>query len=354
MFEERVASAEDEIQGRGTLPWVEVAFTPEVVEFAKGISDLPRNPFLSVLPRALVVGTAPLGGRHSSDVDFEIYGVDPESLRRYVEQKCDDGRLTLQSFGGNAYLFAIVFDATGTKYDISLPVTEHGAVERYGTTGVVADPELTFEIAAKRRDFTFTAIGADPLTGEVLDPFGGRSDFERKILRAVSPETAGRDPLMTLRALRFVALYDFTVDPVTAGALSNALKQPATLSSMNAKRDRLQYEFTRLFAAEGLPSKALQFGAQIEIFDCLFPKIAAMQKHKELWAQLLASSDGIAKQYEHADKESPERKAAQLANFTRHFINSDSENAARARDFLAEICHSQEDVTQTLISLELG
>jgi tRNA nucleotidyltransferase/poly(A) polymerase len=189
----------------------------------------------------------------------------------------------------------------------------------------------------------------------VLDPFGGRGDFECKILRAVNSETAGRDPLMTLRALRFVALYDFTVDPATAAALSNALKQPDTLSSMNARRDRLQYEFTRLFAAEGLPSKALEFGEQIKVFDRLFPKIAEIQRNEALWTKLLTSSDKIAKQYEHVGKESLERKAAQLANLARHFLlsNGDQDRAACTREFLAEICHSQEDITQALASLEL-
>src|ERR687895_672675 len=69
---------------------------------------------------------------------------------------------------------------------------------------------------AGRRDFTINAILFDPLTGEHLDPYGGRSDLERKLLRAVAPDTFVEDSLRVLRAAQLAARFDFDVEAGTA------------------------------------------------------------------------------------------------------------------------------------------
>lgn len=329
-------------------------FSPEVIAFAKSIADLPKSPSLSLMPKALVVGTTPLGGKHSSDVDFEIYGVEPSTLKAHIEEQCNRNELSLVSFGGNAYLFAIVIDRAGIKYDISLPVTEHGTVERYGKAGIVADPTLSFDVAASRRDFTFTAIGVDPLKGEILDPFNGQQDFKQKLLRAVNIETAGRDPLMTLRALRFIALYGFSVDLQTEQALRKSLSQSEILSTDNARFDRLKYEFTRLFSADGDPATALLFGANIGVFDHLFPTVGSIVHNAQCWSSLIESTRGITQRYEFAGRESPERKASHLANIARHFLRlpQASLSIETIQPFLSTISHDDNDIKCAVALLE--
>ena len=56
-----------------------------------------------------------------------------------------------------------------------------------------------------RRDFTINAIAASPSTGEIRDPFGGRTDLEKKLVRAVgtADERMREDRLRALRAIRF-------------------------------------------------------------------------------------------------------------------------------------------------------
>src|SRR3954451_12503242 len=52
------------------------------------------------------------------------------------------------------------------------------------------------------RDFAINAI-AEPLAGgEPIDPFDGRGDLERRVIRAVGPGVFERDPLRLLRAVR--------------------------------------------------------------------------------------------------------------------------------------------------------
>lgn len=68
-----------------------------------------------------------------------------------------------------------------------------------------------------RRDFTINALAYHPLRGEWQDPFDGRSDLERRIIRAVG-EAALRfreDYLRILRALRFAARFEFAIEEAT-------------------------------------------------------------------------------------------------------------------------------------------
>ena len=62
--------------------------------------------------------------------------------------------------------------------------------------------------------FTVNAIYSDPLTGEILDPWNGRADLEKRILRHVSSHFA-EDPLRVLRGMQFVARFDLTPAPET-------------------------------------------------------------------------------------------------------------------------------------------
>ena len=66
---------------------------------------------------------------------------------------------------------------------------------------VSGDPSMSVEDAARRRDFRINAILWDPLTEEYLDPFDGRGDIERRVLRVVDPATFSDDSLRALRAI---------------------------------------------------------------------------------------------------------------------------------------------------------
>lgn len=71
-----------------------------------------------------------------------------------------------------------------------------------------------------RRDFTMNAIAMDK-NGVIIDPFGGRKDISRKIIRTVgSPrERFQEDALRMMRAVRFVSQLSFTIEASTYRAL---------------------------------------------------------------------------------------------------------------------------------------
>lgn len=62
------------------------------------------------------------------------------------------------------------------------------------------------------RDFTFNAIAYPLAGGETADPFDGRGDLERRIVRAVSETVFVDDPLRLLRAVRLEEELGFRMD----------------------------------------------------------------------------------------------------------------------------------------------
>ncbi len=87
-----------------------------------------------------------------------------------------------------------------------------------------------------RRDFTVNAMAYRP-DGGIIDPFGGREDLKRGIIRAVGdPATRfGEDALRILRALRFASRYGWSLDKDTSDAV-HELK--GLLSDISAERIR--------------------------------------------------------------------------------------------------------------------
>jgi tRNA nucleotidyltransferase (CCA-adding enzyme) len=97
--------------------------------------------------------------------------------------------------------------------------------------GVSVDQDLA------RRDFTINAIGYHPFRDEWRDPFGGREDIGRKIMRAVGDPAARfrEDYLRILRLLRFAARFGFAMDRATWEA---AVASAAGLEHLSAERVR--------------------------------------------------------------------------------------------------------------------
>ena len=140
-----------------------------------------------------------LCGVATKDVDLEVHGLKGETLEALLASM---GRVDLVGRSFGVYKCRI----DGETFDISLP-------RRDSRSGAGApDPFMGLEEALRRRDLTLNAIALRPLSGELIDPFGGRGDIERGVLRAVDRERFGDDPLRVLRAARFASKFDFSAD----------------------------------------------------------------------------------------------------------------------------------------------
>jgi|CXWL01.1.fsa_nt_gi tRNA nucleotidyltransferase (CCA-adding enzyme) len=100
-----------------------------------------------------------------------------------------------------------------------------------------------------RRDFTINAIAYHPLHDRWTDPFDGRADLGRRVVRAVGdPSQRFReDRLRILRALRFAARLGFAIDPATWAA---ALAQAGDIAHLSAERVRDEWVKGILSAAD--------------------------------------------------------------------------------------------------------
>ena len=94
----------------------------------------------------------------------------------------------------------------------------------------------------KRRDFTVNALAYNPITGELIDNYGGLEDLENKILRAVGDpnERFKEDALRMMRAIRLSAQLGFAIDTETMLAIS---KNAELLQKIS--KERIRDEFVK-------------------------------------------------------------------------------------------------------------
>jgi len=107
-----------------------------------------------------------------------------------------------------------VFLHPQTNEEHALARTERKSAPGYRGFVVHAAPDVTLEQDLQRRDLTVNAMAQDE-QGGIIDPYDGRGDLQRRVLRHVGPAFV-EDPVRILRLARFAArLADFTVAPET-------------------------------------------------------------------------------------------------------------------------------------------
>ena len=210
--------------------------------------------------RALIVGgwvRDRLMGRESKDLDVEVYGLPADRLRPLLEAF---GRV--EQVGESFQVYK-----TG-DIDVSLPRRESKSGRGHRGLAVTGDPSMSVADAARRRDFTINAVAWDPLTEEYLDPFDGRGDIARRLLRVVDPATFPDDSLRVLRAIQFAARLELAIDDAT-----RALCREIPLDDLPA--ERVWGEFEKLLFAPR-PSVGFELAMELGVVARLFPELHAL------------------------------------------------------------------------------
>jgi tRNA nucleotidyltransferase (CCA-adding enzyme) len=119
------------------------------------------------------------------------------------------------------------------------------------------------------RDFTFNAMAYDTTDGKIIDPFKGRSDITRKVVRAVlnPSERFQEDPLRMMRAIRFALELGYSIDPKTLGAvhlLSNTIDRVA--------QERIRDELLRILLTRK-PSKGFVLMRKTGLLKGILPEL---------------------------------------------------------------------------------
>lgn len=215
--------------------------------------------------RALVVGgwvRDRLRGHPSKDIDIEVFGIAGAQL---VDVLTTVGRV--EPVGQSFPVYKVVPpEWNAGEIDVALPRRESKQGRGHKGFAVQGDPAMTVAEAARRRDFTVNAISWDPLTGGYEDPFDGRGDLQRRLLRAVDPNTFADDSLRALRAIQFAARFEFRLEDETA-ALCGALR----LDDLPA--ERIWGEIEKLLLHAARPSIGLQLALDLGIVEQVMPEL---------------------------------------------------------------------------------
>jgi len=124
-----------------------------------------------------------------------------------------------------------------------------------------------------RRDFTINGLLMDPTTGQILDYVNGRADIQKKIVRSIGDPVVrfNEDYLRMLRAIRFAANLDFSLDNATKEAIQqNAVK----IRKISA--ERIREELDRLFTRGG-SRRGFELLAETGILKHILPEADRMR-----------------------------------------------------------------------------
>jgi tRNA nucleotidyltransferase (CCA-adding enzyme) len=152
--------------------------------------------------------------------------------------------------------------------------------------------DITADLA--RRDFTINAIALDPVDGKLIDPFDGRGDLARGVLRAVGDpkERFAEDGLRVLRAARFVATLEFALDPATEAAI-----EPTLGTYRKVAAERVRDEWIKAMKARA-PSRAFDVMRRTGILQVTCPELltgVGMEQNKwhahDVWRHGLECMD---------------------------------------------------------------
>ncbi len=167
-------------------------------------------------------------------------------------------------------------------------------------------PEVCFGTSLiedlRRRDFTINAMAYDPLTGTLSDPFGGQQDLDAHILRAVGNEPDKRfdeDPLRLLRAVRFAAQLDFSIEPATREAI---VRQAAKLQKIS--RERIRDEMNKLLLSAH-PAKGLDLLVELVLMEWIIPEVLELRGVSQQVQRAVHSKDVYAHVLRVVERTSP-------------------------------------------------
>jgi tRNA nucleotidyltransferase (CCA-adding enzyme) len=158
----------------------------------------------------------------------------------------------------------------GTPYEVTTLRGETTYSDGRRPDAVVFVDDITADLA--RRDFTINAIAIDPLAPALIDPFDGQRDLDARILRAVGNpvERFSEDGLRVLRAARFAATLECSIDPPTLAAI-----EPTLSTYRKVSAERIRDEWIKAMKAKR-PSIAFEVMRTTGILGITLPEILPM------------------------------------------------------------------------------
>ena len=160
----------------------------------------------------------------------------------------------------------------------------------------------TLQDDQNRRDFTINALALnlnEENFGDLLDPFGGINDLEKRIIRTpLNPDiTYSDDPLRMMRAIRFATQLDFTIEEKSLKAISKNCDRITIITN-----ERIVVELNKILESK-TPSIGFLLLEKTGLLHYILPELTALkgidevegQRHKDNFYHTLEVVDNIAK-----------------------------------------------------------
>jgi tRNA nucleotidyltransferase (CCA-adding enzyme) len=175
-------------------------------------------------------------GLPAKDEDFVVPGVGHTQLRAALEPhgRVEDLEVAGQLVGVRLHprdREARALQPGGIEF--APPRTERSTGPGRHDFVIAADASVPLEADMQRRDFTVNAMARSIATNELVDPLGGASDLQQRILRTVSATSFRDDPLRIVRGLRLVSQLGLEPDP---GTLAQMREHAGLVSVVSGER----------------------------------------------------------------------------------------------------------------------
>lgn len=257
----------------------------------KAISEVARQNRQTVYIVGGYVRDLLMDRKIPTDIDFvtEQSGI---KLAKAVAKELGDLKVSVFKTYGTAMLKYKDLDLefVGARKESYSEDSRKPAVE----TGSLEDDQ-------KRRDFTVNAMAIslnEENFGELIDPFGGREDMVKQILRTpLDPhQTYSDDPLRMMRAIRFAATLNFTIEEHSLRAIQQESERIRIVSM-----ERIMVEFNKIMMSEK-PSEGLKLLEETGLLEKILPELMALkgieeyerQTHKDNFYHTLEVLDNIS------------------------------------------------------------
>lgn len=227
-------------------------------------------------------------GREPKDYDFAT-NANPSQIKEVLETNSIFYTNVGEQYG------TIVAHIDGKEYEITSFRKDVGYSDGRHPSKIEKADDIFDDL--KRRDFTINAMAYSLLEGKLYDPFHGKEDLENKILRCVGNpfDRFSEDGLRILRAVRFAAKYDLTIEKDTFLALE---ENKDVLDYVS--KERITNEFRKMFESDCklrytfdkcnfiitkvIPELRLELGcSQINKYH-----------HQDVWHHSLSVLDGVS------------------------------------------------------------
>jgi poly(A) polymerase/tRNA nucleotidyltransferase (CCA-adding enzyme) len=228
-------------------------------------------------------------GREPKDWDFTT-NASPEQIQELFEETFYEN-----DFGTVGVVLENVSRETLKVIEITPYRKETGYTDNRRPDSVEFGVSLEEDLA--RRDFTINAIALDPKTGEVIDPYAGIQDINKRILRAVgvAKERFNEDGLRILRAVRLATELHFEIEDVSRETI-----QKSASILQNIAKERIRDEFTRIILSDK-PFYGLSVLRELGLIKYIIPDleesfgVAQNQAHSyDVWEHIIRTVQASA------------------------------------------------------------